>query len=57
MHAHITYSAYQALLFPLPREARASPYAGKRGTGDKARLRCIRLIYYLKAGIFGDVKI
>ena len=28
---------YQALLFPPPREARASPYAGKRGTGDEAR--------------------
>ena len=27
---------YQALLFPPPREARASPYAGKRGTGDEA---------------------
>ena len=28
---------YQALLFPSPREARASPYAGKRGTGDEAK--------------------
>ena len=27
---------YQALLFPPPREARATPYAGKRGTGDEA---------------------
>ena len=27
---------YQALLFPPPREVRASPYAGKRGTGDEA---------------------
>ena len=25
------------LLFPPPREARASPYAGKRGTGDEAK--------------------
>ena len=32
-------SVYQALLFPPdpPREARASPYAGKRGTGDEAK--------------------
>ena len=29
-------SVYQALLFPPLREARASPYAGKRGTGDEA---------------------
>ena len=29
---------YQALLFPSPREARASPYAGKRGTGDEATM-------------------
>ena len=29
-------SVYQALLFPPPREARASPYAGKIGTGDEA---------------------
>ena len=28
---------FQALLFPPPREARATPYAGKRGTGDEAR--------------------
>ena len=27
---------YQALLFPSPHEACASPYAGKRGTGDEA---------------------
>ena len=30
-------SVYQALLFPPPRKARASPYAGKIGTGDEAR--------------------
>ena len=30
-------SVYQALLFPPPREARASSYAGKRRTGDEAR--------------------
>ena len=30
-------SVYQALLFPPPREARASPYAGKIGTGDEAK--------------------
>ena len=29
-------SVYRALLFPPPREARASPYAGKIGTGDEA---------------------
>ena len=29
------FNVYQALLFPFPREARASPYAGKR-TGDEA---------------------
>ena len=29
----------QALLFPPPREARASPYAGKIGTGDEASVR------------------
>ena len=28
---------YQALIFPSPREARASSYAGKIGTGDEAR--------------------
>ena len=31
------YSVYQALLFSPPREARASPYAEKRGTGDEAK--------------------
>ena len=31
-------SVYQALLFPPPCEARVSPYAGKRGTGDEAKL-------------------
>ena len=31
-------SVYQALLFPPPREARASSYAGKIGTGDEAKL-------------------
>ena len=32
-------SVYQALLFPPPREARTSSYAGKIGTGDEAMLR------------------
>ena len=32
-------SVYQALLFPPPREARASSYAGKIGTGDEASPR------------------
>ena len=35
--AAINCTEYQALIFPSPRKARASSYAGKIGTGDEAR--------------------
>ena len=38
---HVTYSVYQALLFPPPCEARASPHAGKRGTEDEIMSCCV----------------
>ena len=46
-----TDSVYQALLFPPPREARASSYAGKIETGDEAIDEGCWLVLMLKGRV------